>query len=610
MASIIHLLPDSVANQIAAGEVVQRPASVLKELVENSIDAGATQVEIILTDAGRTLLEVIDNGRGMSETDARMAFERHATSKIRDAIDLFNLHTMGFRGEALPSIVAVSQVELRTRTADAELGTLLVMAGSEVESQQPVQCPVGTNISVKNLFFNTPARRRFLKSNTTELRNLLTEFHRIVLVNPQVSFTLTSDGQRLYQLPEATTKQRIDAVFSTASKHNFARQLLTVETQTPLVNIRGYVCRPEMAQKTAQQYFFVNGRYMRHPYFHKAVMTAYEGMLAHDVNPHYFIYFDIDPSSIDVNIHPTKTEIHFADEQTIWPLLLAAVKEAIGKFAAVSRIDFDQDDAVQIPVATHEELERVRAPQVSFDPSYNPFANPAGRAHAAASTAQWERLYEGLTDRQRPEAAQSKLFTEQTVHAGVQAAADADGDLFQICRRYILTNSHSGVMLIDQRRAHVRILFDQYMRQLSSQPAATQQLLFPELWQVGVSQQPLMESLLPQLQSLGFMLQPREAGQYEVTGVPAELSESPIAALEDILSAVSEQTDAALDSRQERMAASLAMSAAIRVGQRLSVDEMRRLVERLFACPMHAVDPSGHPVIALVDETQISNLFS
>ena len=606
MPSVIHLLPDSVANQIAAGEVVQRPASVLKELVENSIDAKATQIDIVLRDAGRTLLQVIDNGHGMTDIDARLAFERHATSKISDAIDIFNLHTMGFRGEALPSIAAVSQVEIRTRMADDELGTQLNIAGSQVENQEVVQCPVGTNLAVRNLFYNTPARRRFLKSNTTELKNLINEFYRIVLAHPRIAFTLTSDDRQLFDLKAATTKQRIDAVFTTSQRHSFAQQLLTIETETEMVTIRGYIGKPESAQKSAQQYFFVNGRYMRHPYFHKAVMNAYEGMIAHDANPHYFIYFDIDPSSIDVNIHPTKTEIHFADEQTIWPMLMASVKETLGKFSVAPRIDFDQDDAVDIPVATQQDMLQARPPQVNFNPRYNPFD-----ATQKADTSGWEKLYEGL-HRTDSSQTQTTLSLSNDVTTGTQAHDErptADSDYYQICRRYILTHSRSGVLLIDQHRAHLRVLFDQYMRQLDNTTPTTQQLLFPEVWDVNRAHRAILDDLLPQIRLLGFDLEPLGPDSFSIGGVPADLTGSPVAALNDMLCAAVDNTQAALTSRRERIAFSLACSAAIKADRVLTQNEMRQLVERLFACPTHTATPDGKAIMTLLTTEQIGSFF-
>ena len=391
MADIIHLLPDAVANQIAAGEVIQRPASVLKELVENAIDAGATSIKIELKDAGKTLIRVADNGKGMSATDARMAFERHATSKIKHADDLLSLHTMGFRGEALPSIASVAVVELRTRRKEDELGTLLLLAGSEVEKQETINCAQGATFDVKNLFFNVPARRRFLKVNATELRNLNTEFLRIALVNPQVAFSYVVDGEEQYNLPATFTKMRIDNIFGRGRK-NLMQQLLTIETDAQIVKIRGFVGKPEGAQKSANQFFFVNGRFMKHPYFHKAVINAYGNMLAQEENPHYFIYMDVDPKDIDVNIHPTKTEIKFVDEQAIWAILNASVKEALGKYHVTDTIDFNQEGAPDIPLMNVDNWQNIKAPTTTINPQYNPFDKP--NSYSRKNTTDWQLFYE------------------------------------------------------------------------------------------------------------------------------------------------------------------------------------------------------------------------
>ena len=388
MNDIIHLLPDSVANQIAAGEVIQRPASCLKELVENSLDAGATHIRVIVRDAGRTLLQVVDDGKGMSPTDARMAFERHATSKIAQASDLFQLRTMGFRGEALASICAIAQVELLTRRADDEVGTRIEIAGSQVVGQEMVQCPVGTNIRVKNLFYNVPARRKFLKTDQTELRNLLAEYNRIVLVYPHIHFTFVNNDEILSDLTPSTLKQRIEAVFGHSSKP-YTSHLVDISTDTELVNISGFIGKPETVGKNSQQFMFVNGRYMRHSYFHKAIMTAYSGLLLPEHTPSYFIYFDIDPNAIDVNIHPTKTEIKFADEQAIFQILLAAVKEALGKFNVAPSLDFNNSTKLDIPTIPIGAMP-IAAPTLQVDPSYNPFKAHTTRSNVSTG---WEKLY-------------------------------------------------------------------------------------------------------------------------------------------------------------------------------------------------------------------------
>ena len=453
MSDVIQLLPDAVANQIAAGEVIQRPASVLKELVENAIDAGAQFIQIVIKDAGRTLIQVTDNGKGMSETDARMSFERHATSKIRDAADIFSLRTMGFRGEALASIAAVAQVEMRTRRAEDELGTMIEIAGTRVFRQEAVQCEKGTTFQVKNLFFNVPARRRFLKSDNVEKSHILNEFYRIALVNNEVEFSLYDGDEELYRLPASNIKVRIDNIFGKNQKKKIQQQLLPVETQTGLVNIYGFTGRPEFAQKSANQYFFVNNRYMRHPYFHKAVMMAYHQMIQPTDNPSYFIYLEVDPQTIDINIHPTKTEIKFENEQAIWSILNATVKESLGKFNVVPSIDFDQEGAVDIPIVTNPE--NVRPPQTNFNPSYNPFNSSSYKRPSF----DWEKLYggfenekpkTGITDFEiEPEQETDELpaqefvtvepvFQEEPQQQEMQLG-DAQSANFQFKNRYIIT---------------------------------------------------------------------------------------------------------------------------------------------------------------------------
>ena len=458
MSDIIHLLPDSVANQIAAGEVIQRPASVIKELVENAVDAGAHTINVLVVDAGRTSIQVIDDGCGMSSTDARLAFERHATSKIRKADDLFALHTMGFRGEALASIAAVAQVELQTRMANDEIGTLLSIAGSKIIDQQPVACPVGCNFRVENLFYNVPARRKFLKSNATELNNILTAYERIALVYPGIHFTFHHNGAELLNLKPGSLRQRITDVFG----KQYGQDLLPVEADTVMCRVTGFVSKPEAARKKGgNDYFFVNGRYMRHPYFHKAVLTAYERLIPDGMQPPYFLYFEISPSDIDVNIHPTKTEIKFENEQAIWQLLVAAVRDAIGKFCEITSIDFDTVDKPVIPVYDPSR-DDVQAPKVIYNPTYNPFEQTPASSHRAPLS--WESLYEGLTP-SAPDATESSLFGEvKSGDATMPSGLLSDKSLahYQYKGQYIMTAVKSGLMVIDQHRADIRILFDRY----------------------------------------------------------------------------------------------------------------------------------------------------
>ena len=586
---IITLLPDSVANQIAAGEVIQRPASCLKELVENSLDAGATRIQIILRDAGRTLLQVVDNGQGMSPTDARMAFERHATSKIREANDLFHLHTMGFRGEALASICAVATVEMQTRREEDELGTCIEISGSEIVRQEPVQCPKGTNMRVKNLFFNVPARRRFLKTDQTEMRNIQSEFARIVLVNPEVQFTLIHQDEILIDLKAGTEKQRIEAFFGRSGRHPYSGQLIDVHVETELVNIHGYVGKPENATRNPQQFFFVNRRFMRHPYFHKAVMTAYQGMLHGDEAPSYFIYLDINPEAIDVNIHPTKTEIKFADEQLIFPILLAAVREALGKFNISPSIDFDTNGKIEMPLPTVSSRPVTLPTFLKQDTDYNPFASQP----SVPVDKHWQTLY--------PESSrQTEIFESEP----------SFGSMYQLNGRYIVLTVPEGLMLIDQHRAHALLLYDQCLKRIQDHCGEIQQLLFPEVWDVGLENEQLVESLSDYLHSLGFELTRLTRGSFSVSGVPAlSGNQNALTALQQILDSVRELGSTAKDERERCIAWSMADNAAQPYGKTLSEKEMNTLVSQLLARSNYRLTPSGKTVCAIISNEQISSYF-
>lgn len=634
MSDVIKLLPDSVANQIAAGEVVQRPASVIKELVENSIDAGAHHVDILLTDAGKTCIRVIDDGCGMSATDARQAFERHATSKIRQASDLFALTTMGFRGEALPSIAAVAQVELRTRRAEDELGISVQISGSKVEGMEPVSCPKGADFSVKNLFFNVPARRKFLKSNQTELNNILTEIDRIVLVHPDVSFTVHHNDNELYRLPVASVRMRLMNVFG--KKLN--EQLLTVEVETTLVKVSGYVGKPESSRKKgAHQYFFVNGRYMRHPYFHRAIMEAYEPLVPAGEQVSYFIYMEVEPADIDVNIHPTKTEIKFENEQAIWQILSAAVRETLGRFGGVPSIDFDTEGRPDIPVP--ESVLPTELPQVKFNPSFNPFESASspssvsgGGSSYRRTPIDWEAAYSGL---QRP----SALRTDETSHALEEVYTSAISSMdekiespqlfpsavssdstetpsfaghYQFKGRYIATSVKSGLMLIDQHRAHVRILFERYVRQMESSGGVSQGMLFPELLQLTAAEDAMLQTILSDLQAVGFDLSPLGGGSYSVSAIPAGTEGVDAVALVHrmVTSAIEREGCGEVGAEvRTAVALSLARSAAIVYGQILSAAEMDELVASLFACSTPGYTPDGQTVLSVITLDEIEKRF-
>ena len=602
---IIHLLPDSVANQIAAGEVIQRPASCLKELVENSLDAKAKRIQVIVRDAGRTLLQVIDDGIGMSEMDARLAFERHATSKIREAQDLFSLRTMGFRGEALASICAVAQVEMTTRRAEDETGTLIEIQGSEVVRQEVCACPVGTNIKVSNLFFNVPVRRKFLKTDQTELRNLLTEFYHIVLVYPKVSFTFVHNDEILLELPAGTEKQRIEAVFGNPKRNVYTSAFVDVATDTDLVSIHGFVVKPENATRKAEQYFFVNGRYMRHPYFQKAVLTAYSGMLANDYQPSFFLYFTINPEAIDVNIHPTKTEIKFADEQTIFQILMAAVREALGKFTLAPTIDFDTSGQIDIPVL-HDQP--VVPPQVTVDHSYNPFKKRDTIIYPdrQPSPRHWETLYEGLqkTDRLTDRAPAEP--EEPLLHA-----ADLEScALWQYGGKYILVPTQQGLVLVNQHRAHVAILHARFIDQIRLTQGAMQQLLFPEVLNLSPEDMVLLEQIADDLRTIGFDIEQLSPDSYSIQGVPAQLiNQSPIPILQHILSQVRERGADTPTEWREQIARTMAESAAIPYGKTLTETEMRDMMQRLIALPQYRRTPEGKIILSLLSDDEISKRF-
>lgn len=625
MSDIIRLLPDSVANQIAAGEVIQRPASVIKELVENAIDAGAQHIDVLVTDAGKSSIQVIDDGKGMSETDARLSFERHATSKIREAADLFALRTMGFRGEALASIAAVAQVELRTCVEGEELGTKLVIAGSKVESQEAISCPKGSNFCVKNLFFNVPARRKFLKSNQTELSNILTEFERIALVNPNVSFTLYHNDAELFNLPAIQLRQRIMGVFG--KKIN--QDLLSLDVDTTMVRISGFVARPESARKKgARQYFFVNGRYMRHPYFHKAIMDAYEHLIPVGEQVSYFIYFDVDPGNIDVNIHPTKTEIKFENEQAIWQILAAAVKETLGKFNAVPSIDFDTEGMPDIPAFESSPYAGIQPPKTTYNPDYNPFNTSAvpPSSYSSKPSRDWEQLYEGLEHHSSAQHIQKSYpddgdyFTaasmEQLVtptlydHSEEAAMGEKSSQHYQFKGRFILTSVKSGLMIIDQQRAHIRILYDQYLEQITRRQGASQGMLFPDIVQFPVSEVPVLQEIMEDLSYLGFELTDLGGGSYAINGIPSGIEGlNPVELIQSMVHTAMEKGGKVKEEVQSNLALTLAKAAAIVPGQVLTNEEMNGLVDGLFAVATPNYTPDGKTVLSVLQEDELEKLF-
>ena len=628
MSDIIHLLPDSVANQIAAGEVIQRPASVIKELVENAIDAEAQEIHVLITDAGKTCIQVIDDGKGMSETDARLSFERHATSKIREASDLFALRTMGFRGEALASIAAVAEVELKTRPATEELGTKLLIAGSKVESQEVVSCPKGSNFLVRNLFFNVPARRKFLKANSTELSNILAEFERIALVHPEVAFFLYSNDTELFNLPVMPLRQRILAIFG--KKLN--QQLLSVEVNTTMIKVSGFVAKPESARKKGfHQYFFVNGRYMRHPYFHKAVMEAYEQLIPTGEQISYFIYLEVDPANIDVNIHPTKTEIKFENEQAIWQILSAAVKESLGKFSAIPQIDFDTEDMPEIPA--FNQGYSIEPPKVHYNADFNPFkTTPADsfKGTSAGYTPQrveWEGLYAGLEKASKmnepleAEPPVEELFdsqsfapepvrTETFLSKASAPAVERGTQYLQLKGRFILTAVKSGLMLIDQHRAHVRVLYDKYIAQIQQKQGVSQGVLFPEVLQLPISEAAMLDSIVEDLAAIGFELTSLGGGSYAINGVPEGIEGlNPLNLVRNMVHTAMEKGNDVKEEVQQVLAVTLAREAAIVHGQVLTHDEMANLVDNLFACSSPNYTPDGKLVLTTLKQQDIEKMF-
>ena len=605
---IIHLLPDAVANQIAAGEVIQRPASVIKELIENAIDAGASNINVVLEDAGRTLIQVVDDGKGMSATDARLAFERHATSKIKKADDLFALKTMGFRGEALPSIAAVAHVKLTTRTIENELGTQVEIEGSRLVSQEPCACPVGANFEVRNLFFNVPARRKFLKSNQTELNNIIQEFERIALVNPSVAFTLHHNGSLVTQLPSAPLRMRISNIFG----RKLNEQLLDIDVDTTLIHLKGFVGKPDSSKKKGcHQYFFVNGRFMRHPYFAKAIMEAYDQLIPTGEQIPYFLYFEVDPANIDVNIHPTKTEVKFENEQAIWQIIVAAIREVLGRFSAVPVLEFDTEGCPEIPV--FQEHGNIAPPKLEFNSNFNPFTKNSAPSPSKSAN-RWEVLYPDVMTGSGLDGYEVTEITEEeteTLYASQEEEAiEMSSEHIQLQGQYILTPVRSGMMIVNQQRAHIRILYDKYRAQMEGQPVSTQGLLFPEVVQFSIADALLLEEATDELKALGFELSPLGGGSFAVNGMPAGLEDiQPTVLLTNIIESIKDKSTGMEADIQHRLALTIARSAAIVVGQALTNAEMDNLINQLFACPNPNHTPDGKLIVTILQYADIERMF-
>ena len=611
MTDIIRLLPDSVANQIAAGEVIQRPASVVKELVENAIDAGATSIDIYLKDFGKTQVQVIDNGSGMSETDARLAFERHATSKIRESKDLFSIHSLGFRGEALASIAAVAEVQMRSKRAGDELGTQVDIAATQVIAQTPVQCPDGTTFTVKNLFFNVPVRRKFLKSDKAELNHILNEFKRVALAYENISFSITNNQSKIYELPVASLPQRIIHLFGNSIK----QYLLNIETETTLVKISGYIIKPDCNKRT-EQFFFVNGRYIRHPYLHKAIVQAYSGVLPPDCIPGYFIYLETPADSIDINIHPTKTEVKFEDEQAIYQILISSVKQVLGKFNVVPSIDFEKDNSIQIPVLRRDTM--INLPQVAVDTNYNPFdASKSYRqgSYERPNLQNWESLYTKFENENRQadrqEICDMRYETSDVRYATSESEpAPTANTHLQFKGKYILTSVKSGLMLIDQKRAHERILFEQYQTQMKNCSCASQQILFPETVELSPDELALWLELRDDFAALGFDVKPAMGTNINLHGHPADLgNKNPAMLFHKLLDDYRHTETDLSESRRDRLAALLAQESSIRYNQPLTAEEISHLVEQLFTCATPNYSPTGKPVMHILNMAEIEGYF-
>jgi DNA mismatch repair protein MutL len=601
MPDIIKLLPDSVANQIAAGEVIQRPASVVKELVENSVDAGGKNIRVIIKDSGKTLIQVIDDGAGMSETDARLSFERHATSKITTAQDLFAITTKGFRGEALASIAAVAMVELKTRRDENETGILVIINGSKVEKQEPCSCPVGSSFSVKNLFFNIPARRKFLKSDNTEIRHIVTEFQKIALAHPDIRFSLHHNDSEVYNLSPGNLRQRIIGVFG----KQINQDLITLETETSLISIRGFIGKPENARRTyGEQFFFVNNRFMKHPYFHKAVVEAYQNILPVEAIPSYFIFMEADPASIDINIHPTKTEIKFEDERSIWQILMASVREALGRFNIVPSLDFENEALIDIPVrgASNHIPEQ---PKIEINTQYNPFDKEDRSLERPGfierfereNTANWEKLYSALEkENENPE--QFEVIKE------------SQRKFLHIKNKYIVCPVKSGLMLIDQKRAHERVLFERLLENLSNNRAVSQVDMFPVTAELNPSDYYVLKEIEEELELLGFSIQHSGNNKITITGRPTDSdSYDPLELLEIILEDYKNTQVDPSKGAKEKIAAAMAGAAAIPYGKALSQNEMEDLFDTLFACQAPNYSPKGKPVISIITLEDIDKRF-
>ena len=612
MSDIIKLLPDSVANKIAAGEVIQRPASAAKELLENSIDSGASEIKLIIKDAGKTLIQVVDNGSGMSETDARMSFERHATSKIQEANDLFAIRTMGFRGEALASIAAIAHVDIKTKLSNQELGSHICIEGSEVKSQDAVSCTDGTNISVKNLFFNVPARRNFLKSNNVETRHIIEEFNRVALVNPNIEFSFIHNERKVFKLPISNLKQRITGIMGS----NYGQKLVPVEQKTDKVNITGYIGKPEFAKKTrGEQYFFVNNRFIKHPYLNHAVDNAFQELLPSKAFPSYFIYFDVDPKQIDINIHPTKTEVNFLDNKLIYAILRSAVKQGLGKYNITPTIDFEVEQSFDAP--NPPKGKPIINPFEKTESTFNPFETQQQKIQTKrelSNSENWEKLFAGKNVQneifESPDDAKSNKEHLTELKTSNNENGTEERKIFQIQNRYILTFIKSGILIIDQQNAHERILYERYKKMLENKKGNSQQELFPQNISFTPGDAEIVKDLKKELYNVGFEIEEFGTNTFIVNGTPPDISNKNI---KDILEGIIENykknmIDLHLD-RKINIARSMAANLSVKAGKKLQKEEMGTFIDELFECQMPEKSPGGKSTINIILFEELSKIF-
>ncbi|HKR04019.1 MAG TPA: DNA mismatch repair endonuclease MutL [Bacteroidia bacterium] len=611
MPDIIHLLPDAVANQIAAGEVVQRPASALKELLENAVDAGATNIKVIVKDAGKTLLQVIDNGCGMSGTDARMCFERHATSKIKKAEDLFAIRTLGFRGEAMASIAAIAQVELRTKRMGDETGISIIIEGAALKSSESCATADGTSVSVKNLFFNVPARRNFLKSNAAETKHIIDEFQRVALARPEISFSLFHDGNEIFNLKESNLRQRIANVFGA----NYNERLVPVNEETTILNVSGFVGKPEFAKRTrGEQYFFVNKRFVKDAYLNHAVMTAFEEMLPKDCFPSYFIHIDIDPSKIDVNIHPTKTEIKYEDERSVYAIMKAAVKQSLGKFSIMPTLDFEQEQTFNLPLSKMNEMPK--PPSITVDKTYNPFrGTETSQRNFQTKKIQredWSELYKGLDELN---IAEQPAATHNKINFSV-SAAELIEDLHESCfsqmqSKYIVVQKHDELLVIDQRSAHERVLYEKFMSAFSSKPLTSQQDMFPQPVEFTAEDFLYLNEMEPEIRRMGFDIREFGKNTFVIHGIPSGMEAgNEKRVLEDLVEQFKHNVTSFRNDKTTSVAKTLSKSLAVKPGTYLASKEIKQLALDLFKCENPNFTAYGKPVFFTVTTAEIEKRFT